>query len=123
VLGFASRASAAAGAEAPILVLVNLAGGNDLLGTVIPRDDVGAPQRSRYHSLRPDLVVPLADLAGLSIDADPVRGTGLARHPTLTGLHPLHGEGRVALVLGAGGELAIALRGREGLVLRPARYS
>ena len=102
VLGFASRASAAGGADSPILVLVNLAGGNDLLGTVIPLDDVGAPQRSRYQSLRPDLVVPLADLAGLSIDADPLRGTGLALHPTLTGLHQLYGEGRVALVLGAG---------------------
>ena len=101
VLGFASRASAAV-ADAPILVLVNLAGGNDLLGAVIPLDDVGAPQRSRYQSLRPDLAVPLSALGGLAVDADPVRGTGLALHPTLTGLRQLYGEGKLALVLGAG---------------------
>src|SRR5262245_33872123 len=101
VLGFASRASAAV-PENPILVLVNLAGGNDLLGSVIPLDDVGAPQRSLYQSLRPDLVVPLGSLAGLAVDADPVLGTGLALHPTLAGLHTLYGEGKLALVLGAG---------------------
>jgi uncharacterized protein (DUF1501 family) len=83
-------------------VLVNLAGGNDLLNTVIPLDDVGAPQRSRYQTLRPDLAVPLGSLAGLSIDADPVLGTGLALHPSLAGLHPLYGQGRLAFVLGAG---------------------
>ncbi len=102
VLGLSSRALAATGPDAPILVLVNLAGGMDLLGTVIPLDDVGAPQRSRYQELRPDLVVPLASLATLSIDADPVLGTGLALHPSLAGLHQLYGEGRVAVVLGAG---------------------
>ena len=102
VLGFSSRALAATGPDAPILVLVNLAGGIDLLGTVIPLDDVGGPQRSRYEALRPDLVVPLPSLASLSIDADPVLGTGLALHPSLAGLHALYGEGRLALVLGAG---------------------
>ncbi len=101
VLGFATRA-AAAPADAPILVLVNLAGGNDLLNTVIPLDDVGAPQRSLYQALRPDLAVPLASLGGLSIDADPLLGTGLALHPSLAGLHSLYGQGRLALVLGAG---------------------
>jgi uncharacterized protein (DUF1501 family) len=102
VLGFASRASAAAGPNAPILVLVNLAGGNDVLNTIIPLDDVGAPQRRLYQTLRPDLAVPLSSLAGLSIDADPVLGTGLALHPSLSGLHQLYGQGRVAVVLGAG---------------------
>lgn len=101
VLGFASRASAASPAG-PILVLVNLAGGNDLLGSVIPLDDVGAPQRSLYEALRPDLAVPLGALSGLAVDADPVLGTGLALHPTLAGLHTLYGEGKLALVLGAG---------------------
>ncbi len=101
VLGFASRAGAAA-IDAPILVLVNLAGGNDLLNTVIPLDDVGAPQRSRYQALRPDLAIPLASLGGLSIDVDPLLGTGLALHPSLGGLHSLYGQGRLAVVLGAG---------------------
>jgi len=101
VLGFASRA-AAVSPDAPILVLVNLAGGNDLLNTVIPLDDVGAPQRSLYQTLRPDLAVPLGSLANLSIDPDPMRGTGLALHPALAGLHALYGQGRLAVVLGAG---------------------
>jgi uncharacterized protein (DUF1501 family) len=97
--GFASRASAAGGADSPILVLIDLSGGNDLLGTVIPID--GA-QRILYQALRPDLAVPIEPLAGLSIGADPVRGTGLALHPALTGLHQLYGEDKLALVLGAG---------------------
>jgi uncharacterized protein (DUF1501 family) len=101
VLGFASRA-AAAEPGARILVLVNLAGGNDMLNTVIPLDDVGAPQRSLYQSLRPDLAVPLSDLAGLSLGAAPGLGTGLALHPSLAGLHPLYQQGRLGVVLGAG---------------------
>ena len=102
VLGLASRASAEEGAGGPVLVLVNLAGGNDLLNTVVPLDDVGAPQRTRYQQLRPDLAVPLSSLGGMTVDSDPVLGTGLALHPSLTGLKQLYGEGRVALVLGAG---------------------
>jgi uncharacterized protein (DUF1501 family) len=101
VLGFASRA-AALEAGGRILVLVNLAGGNDMLNTVIPLDDAGAPQRSLYESLRPDLAVPLSALAGLSLGAAPGLGTGLALHPSLAGLHPLYGQGRLAIVLGAG---------------------
>jgi len=101
VLGFASRAAAAEPA-ARILVLVDLAGGNDFLNTVIPRDDVGAPQRSTYESLRPDLAVPLSALTGLSVGTAPGLGTSLALHPSLAGLHKLYGQGRLAIVLGAG---------------------
>lgn len=102
VLGLASRAWAAGGAGSPVLVLVNLAGGNDLLNTVVPLDNVGAPQRTRYQQLRPDLAVPLSSLGTMTIDPDPVLGTGLALHPSLTGLKQLYAEGRVAVVLGAG---------------------
>ena len=101
VLGFAGRA-AAAEPGAKILVLVNLAGGNDMLNTVIPLDDAGAPQRSLYQSLRPDLAVPLSALTGLSVGTAPGLGTGLALHPGLAGLHPLYQKGRLAIVLGAG---------------------
>jgi len=101
VLGFAGRA-AAAEPGAKILVLVNLAGGNDFLNTIVPLDDAGAPQRSTYESLRPDLAVPLASLAGLAVGAAPGLGTGLALHPSLAGLHPLYAQGRLAIVLGAG---------------------
>ena len=102
VLGLASRAFAAVGAGSPVLVLVNLAGGNDALNTVVPLDDAGAPQRSRYEQLRPDLAVPLSSLATTTLDADPLLGTGLALHPSLSGLKSLYDEGRLALVLGAG---------------------
>ena len=102
VLGVASRAWAVGAAGSPILVLVNLAGGNDLLNTVVPLDDVGAPQRSRYEQLRPDLAVPLSSLATMTLHADPALGTGLALHPSLTGLKQLYDEGRAAWVLGAG---------------------
>jgi uncharacterized protein (DUF1501 family) len=102
VLGVASRAEAAANPLGPVLVLVNLAGGNDFLNTVIPLDDAGAPQRSRYESLRPDLAVPRSLLSGLAVARAPGLGTGLALHPSLAELHSLYGRGRVALVLGAG---------------------
>jgi uncharacterized protein (DUF1501 family) len=102
VLGLASRAWAAGAAGSPVLVLVNLAGGNDLLNTVVPLDDVGAPQRSLYQQLRPDLAVPLSSLATMTVHSDPLLGSGLALHPSLTGLKQLYDQGRVALVLGAG---------------------
>jgi uncharacterized protein (DUF1501 family) len=101
VLGLASRA-AAAEPGSRVLVLVNLAGGNDFLNTVIPRDDVGAPQRTTYEAARPDLAVPLSALAGHSIGTAPGLGTGLALHPSLAGLHALYRQGRLAVVLGAG---------------------
>jgi uncharacterized protein (DUF1501 family) len=101
VLGLASRASAAEPARR-ILVLVNLAGGNDALNTAIPLDDAGAPQRSLYESLRPDLAVPLAALGGLELGRAPGLGTRLALHPSLAGLHGLYGQGRLAVVLGVG---------------------
>lgn len=110
VLGLASRA-AAAEAGGRILVLVNLAGGNDFLNTVIPRDDAGAPQRSVYEALRPDLAVPLSELGGLSVGSAPGLGTGLGLHPSLAELHRLYGQGRLAIVLGtglAGGSLSHA---------------
>ncbi len=102
VLALASRAGAAGGSGPPILVLVNLAGGNDLLNTIVPLDDVGAPQRSLYDQLRPDLAIPLSSLATMTLDPDPGLGTGLAFHPSLTGLWQLYDQGRVACVLGAG---------------------
>lgn len=102
VLGLASRAWAAGTAGAPVLVLVNLAGGNDLLNTIVPLDDVGAPQRSLYQQLRPDLALPPSSLATTTVHPDPVLGTGLALHPSMTGLSQLYDQGRVAFVLGAG---------------------
>jgi uncharacterized protein (DUF1501 family) len=85
-------------------VLVNLAGGNDLLNTFVPLDDVGAPQRTLYQQYRPNLAIPMGSLGGMAVGADPVLGTGLALHPhpALGGLKQLYDEGRLACVLGAG---------------------
>ncbi len=104
VLGLATArtAGAAPPGNDPILVLVNLSGGNDALNTVIPLDDVGAPQRSFYESLRPDLAIPTDALGGLGLDPDPELGTGLALHPQCTGLKELFDEGKLALVHGVG---------------------
>jgi len=102
VLGSATRAAAAAGPGGPILVLVNLAGGNDLLNTFVPLDDAGAPQRTLYHQLRPHLALPLDVLGPTVLGADPVLGTGLALHPALLDLKSLYDQGRLACVLGAG---------------------
>lgn len=99
VLGLASRAWALGEPGGPVLVLVNLAGGNDLLNTVVPTD---GPQRSLYQQLRPDLALPLSALASTGVDPDPVLGTGLALHPAMAGVKQLYDEGRVACVLGAG---------------------
>jgi uncharacterized protein (DUF1501 family) len=101
VLGLATRASALAGPGAPILVLVNLRGGNDLLNTIVPLNNVGAPQRTLYQQMRPDLAIPLSSLSGMGVGPDPVLGTGLALHPALGGLKQLYDQGRLACVLGA----------------------
>ncbi|MGH7287426.1 MAG: hypothetical protein ACREI8_05340, partial [Myxococcota bacterium] len=90
VLALANRAFAAGPAQ-PILVLVNLAGGNDLLNTIVPLDDVGGvQQRTLYEQLRPDLAIPISSLATMTLEPDPGLGTGLAFHPSLTGLWQLY---------------------------------
>lgn len=71
-----------------VLVLVELAGGNDGLNTVAPvRDPL-------YRRLRPRLAIP-ADEA-LAIDET------LGLHPALEPLMPLWADGRVAVALGVG---------------------
>src|SRR5690606_18843515 len=85
--------STLAGAPKPerdrsVLVLVQLAGGNDGLNTVVPYAD------DRYHRLRPslalkrDAVLPLSDNAGL--------------HPACTALRDLFNEGRLGIVQNVG---------------------
>jgi len=71
-----------------VLVMIQLAGGNDGLQTVIPLAN------SRYRDLRPqlskaaDTALPLNEQWGLSA--------------SLGGLHKLYGEGKVAIVQGVG---------------------
>ena len=95
--GFLDRAALAGeGAPAParsegkILVLVQLAGGNDGLNTVIP---VADPE---YGKLRPG--IGIASGAGLRID------DGHALHPAMAGMKDLFDEGALSIVQGVGYE-------------------
>lgn len=74
--------------QAPILVVIQLAGGNDGLNTVVPirNDD--------YYKARPKLAIKPAD--ALKLDDD----TGL--HPDLSGWKALYDEGQLAIVEGVG---------------------
>jgi len=101
VLALPRRARAALPVD-PVVVLVELSGGNDALNTVVPLNNVGVPQRSLYDAYRPDLAIPAVDLAATQIGVDPVNGTGLALHPALTGLAGLYGMGTLAVLNGVG---------------------
>ena len=71
-----------------VLVLIQLAGGNDGLNTVIP---IGDPE---YEKSRPGIGIPKGQLLKLN------DGCGL--HPSLTGLRDLFDEGKLAIVQGVG---------------------
>lgn len=82
-----------AGGPAPekdrrILVLVQLAGGNDGLNTVVPYEDAD------YHRLRPTLAIPRAQVLRVS--------DTLGLHPSCTALHALHATGRLGIVQNVG---------------------
>jgi len=71
-----------------ILVLVQLAGGNDGLNTVIPYDD------SEYYRLRPTL--------GIKKEAAIRLDDTLGLHPSLAALHTLMQEGRAGIIQNVG---------------------
>lgn len=70
-----------------ILVIIQLAGGNDGLNTVIPFSD------DRYYNLRPTLGLK-NNLLNLNDD--------LALHPACKPLHELYGEGKLSIVQNVG---------------------
>ncbi|MGH8021259.1 MAG: DUF1501 domain-containing protein [Opitutaceae bacterium] len=85
--------TALAGAPPPekdrsILVLVQLAGGNDGLNTVIPFED------DAYHRLRPNIRIPQQEVLPI--------GDGLGFHPSLAPLRGLMDEGHLAIVQNVG---------------------
>jgi uncharacterized protein (DUF1501 family) len=90
VLSVARPVFATAGAPSSdrILVLVELAGGNDGLNTVIPFRD------PRYYALRPDLGVPADTVLDL--------GGGLGFNPALAPLMDSWAADDLAIVLGVG---------------------
>jgi uncharacterized protein (DUF1501 family) len=77
-------------ASRKIFVVIQLAGGNDGLNTVIPYSD------DRYHSLRPRIGFQDSELTNTIINNQ------LALHPSMTALKGLYDAGKVAIVLGVG---------------------
>ena len=71
-----------------ILVLVQLAGGNDGLNTIIPFED------DRYYRLRPRIAVKRSEVI-------PV-GDNIAFHPACEPLARLHREGKLSIVQNVG---------------------
>ncbi len=76
------------GKDAPILVVLQMAGGNDGLNTVIPFED------DAYYRARPTLAIDRK--AGLKL------GDNVALAPVLEPLERLFGEGHLAIVQGVG---------------------
>lgn len=76
------------GRDGTILVVLQLAGGNDGINTLIPHGD------DAYYRARPRLAIPRKNVLTLSDYA------GL--HPRLTGLRTLYGEGKLAMIQGVG---------------------
>ncbi len=72
----------------PILVVVQMAGGNDGLNTVVPYE------MDPYYKLRRTLAIPKNDVLRLE--------DGVGLHPAATGLKALFDDGRMAIVQGVG---------------------
>jgi uncharacterized protein (DUF1501 family) len=76
-----------------VLVVVQLAGGNDGLNTVIPFGE------AMYYRSRPSLGVAEQDVLKLSRNG---MGDGIGLHPRMTGLKEMYDEGLLSIVQGVG---------------------
>jgi hypothetical protein len=76
------------GKDGTILVLLQLAGGNDGLNTLVPFGD------DTYYKARPRIALPKKDILSIS--------DYVGLHPKLTGLHTLYGEGNLGMIQGVG---------------------
>ena len=79
-----------------ILVVIQQAGGNDGLNTVIPYTD------SRYQSLRPTLAFKEADLKTAQGVSTVLGNAPFGFHPALAEMKELYDAGKVAPILGVG---------------------
>src|SRR5215469_10620675 len=75
-------------AQARTLIVVQMAGGNDGLNTIVPYAD------GTYYSARPTLAIKQTDVLTLN--------DRLGMHPALKALHPYWQQGRLAIVEGVG---------------------
>ena len=76
------------GKDATILVVLQLAGGNDGINTLVPFGD------DAYYKARPKIAIPAAQVLRIS--------DYMGLHPRLTGLRDLYGSGNLGLVQGVG---------------------
>lgn len=76
------------GKDGQILVILQLAGGNDGLNTLVPFED------DAYFKARPTLAIPKSHVLPLS--------GGFGLHPALAGLKALHDDGNLAVLHGVG---------------------
>ena len=83
-----SATQVATGKDSPILVVLQLAGGNDGLNTLVPYANDFYFQARPQIGLKGDAVIPLTDQIGL--------------HGGLTGFKSLYDEGHLAIVQGVG---------------------
>lgn len=74
--------------EGNVLVIIQLAGGNDGLNTVIPAEN------DTYFSKRPDIAIKKVDALALK--------NGMYLHPSMTGIKSLYDQGNVAIVQNVG---------------------
>jgi len=84
----AEAAKSAASPDQRVLVLIQMAGGNDGLNTLIPHGD-GA-----YYKARPGIGIPKNQMLRINDQ--------FGLHPRLTGLKELYDEGKLAIVQGVG---------------------
>ncbi|HEV7128506.1 MAG TPA: DUF1501 domain-containing protein [Ktedonobacterales bacterium] len=85
----AEGASWAQAAQNRTLIVVQMAGGNDGLNTIVPYTD------PNYHHLRPSLALGASDVL-------PLNDHGLAMHASMKSLVPFWQKGKLAIVEGVG---------------------
>jgi uncharacterized protein (DUF1501 family) len=84
----AETPAGAAARDKRVLMLIQLAGGNDGLNTVVPLDDPA------YEKARPGIGIPKGQALRLN--------SQFGLHPNLTGMRELFDEGKLAIVHGVG---------------------
>jgi uncharacterized protein (DUF1501 family) len=97
-------------ATRPVLVVVNLGGGNDAINTVVPLT-------GKYHDLRPAVGIDDADLLPI--------GGGHGLHPSLAPLLPYWDSGELAVAQGVGiaGQSRSHFAATDALFAGQAEYS
>lgn len=93
----AGAASAQTAGDHKALVCIFLAGGNDHSNTVVPRSGNGY---TTYQQARPSLALAADSL--LAINPTGYSGNPLGLHPSLSAIHPLFNQQRVALMANVG---------------------